>query len=451
MEAPLRTSSYLIPVKLESEPDKYMLIHGYTGAIDIATESLVLEMLNGNINSIPHEAIPFLRKRGYLTDKTKEEEISYVERMAHALHERDKILDKCFTWVVTYNCNFRCPYCFENREIKDSSKGIVFTRELVDRTFNAMKEIEPRMQLQSPIITLYGGEPLLKGNRDIVEYIVQEGKKRGYKFHAITNGYDLDSYIDLLAPDLICQLQITIDGTKEHHNQKRKHFEDSNSFDKIISNIQLIFTKHLDVDIHIRINVDNDNWNDWSDLRSYFTEIGFLSHNNFKMYTALTFDNNEVRSNDEVRFLSESEYVGKLKKTNTISFCSGYNSVYRRIKSAFVSKKSIPLSVVHCSAQTGGYVFTPLKEIYPCWEVVGNKNFQIGFIGNDSIRWNKNELEKWHSYNISSSSCKRCKYAFLCGGVCLAMKENHCTLFHEIIKKASNAVFDSMRSVMLNN
>lgn len=37
----LRTSSYLIPVKLESEPGKYMLIHGYTGAIDIVTESLL--------------------------------------------------------------------------------------------------------------------------------------------------------------------------------------------------------------------------------------------------------------------------------------------------------------------------------------------------------------------------------------------------------------------------
>ncbi len=31
----LRTSSYMIPVKLEKEEGKYMLIHGYTGAIDI--------------------------------------------------------------------------------------------------------------------------------------------------------------------------------------------------------------------------------------------------------------------------------------------------------------------------------------------------------------------------------------------------------------------------------
>ena len=38
----LRTSSYIIPVKLESEEGKYMLIHGYTGAVDIVSESVVL-------------------------------------------------------------------------------------------------------------------------------------------------------------------------------------------------------------------------------------------------------------------------------------------------------------------------------------------------------------------------------------------------------------------------
>lgn len=37
----LRTSSYMIPVKLESEKGKYMLIHGYTGAMDIVTEHLL--------------------------------------------------------------------------------------------------------------------------------------------------------------------------------------------------------------------------------------------------------------------------------------------------------------------------------------------------------------------------------------------------------------------------
>ena len=36
-----RLSSYTIFTKLEDTEDKYMLMHGYTGAIDITSENLV--------------------------------------------------------------------------------------------------------------------------------------------------------------------------------------------------------------------------------------------------------------------------------------------------------------------------------------------------------------------------------------------------------------------------
>lgn len=390
----LRTSSYMIPVKLESEKGKYMLIHGYTGAMDIVSESIVLYLKNNEIKKISSLTLQVLQKRGYITNKTKEEEIEYVERVAQALHKRDEILHKSFTWVVTYNCNFRCPYCFEKREYKDSSHRIVLTKSQVDQLFNAMTEIEPRKQLQAPVITLYGGEPLLKENKEIVTYIVQEGRKKGYKFHAITNGYDLDSYLTLLAPGLITLLQITIDGTKKKHNQKRKHFEDFNSFDKIISNIKLIFEKGLNVDIHIRVNVDNYNLEDFRDLYSYFRQLGFLAHKNFKVYSALIQDNKEVKENDknDIDFLSESEYLKRHEKMGTITVCAGYNTVYKKIEYSVTAKKSLPLTAVHCTAQTGEYVFSPLKEIYPCWEVVGDKKFQIGTIKNNTISWNKNRV-----------------------------------------------------------
>ena len=41
MEKPLRMSSYTIPVKLENEDGKYMLIHGYTGAIDYCVGKVI--------------------------------------------------------------------------------------------------------------------------------------------------------------------------------------------------------------------------------------------------------------------------------------------------------------------------------------------------------------------------------------------------------------------------
>lgn len=36
----LRVSSYVISIPLEDTDDKFMLIHGYTGAIDIETKEL---------------------------------------------------------------------------------------------------------------------------------------------------------------------------------------------------------------------------------------------------------------------------------------------------------------------------------------------------------------------------------------------------------------------------
>lgn len=37
----LRTSSYMIPVKLEQEEGKYMLIHGYTGGYGYSLRRLI--------------------------------------------------------------------------------------------------------------------------------------------------------------------------------------------------------------------------------------------------------------------------------------------------------------------------------------------------------------------------------------------------------------------------
>lgn len=98
----LRTSSYLIPVKLESEPGKYMLIHGYTGAIDIVTESLLkkIQAVASGVD-LPEDTLQALIKRGYITTRSQEEEYAYVARMATALHRKGKILATTFTWVVT--------------------------------------------------------------------------------------------------------------------------------------------------------------------------------------------------------------------------------------------------------------------------------------------------------------------------------------------------------------
>lgn len=244
----LRTSSYMIPVKLEKEEDKYMLIHGYTGAIDIVTENLLEKIKSiAKGHDFSDNMLQQLIKRGYITTKTQEEEYAYVARVAKAIHKRKQILNTSFTWVVTYNCNFRCPYCFENREMKDSQHSNTLTIEEVNSIYRAMEQIQPHKELRSSILTLYGGEPLLAENKEIVNYIVEEGVKRGYKFNAITNGYELEHYLDLLSPTKICKLQITIDGPKAIHDTRRIHYKDHGTFDKIIHNISMALKKNINL------------------------------------------------------------------------------------------------------------------------------------------------------------------------------------------------------------
>lgn len=63
----LRTSSYMIPVKLEKEEGKYMLIHGYTGAIDIVSAELLHSIQANRKSQLTQSMIEQLLERGYLT------------------------------------------------------------------------------------------------------------------------------------------------------------------------------------------------------------------------------------------------------------------------------------------------------------------------------------------------------------------------------------------------
>ena len=83
-------------------------------------------------------------------------------------------------------------------------------------------------------IHLYGGEPFLAENYEVLEYIVQKGKDLGYMFSVTSNGYDLDNYLDFLKENSkIFSFQITIDGVEDIHNKRKPHYKNKDSFAKI--------------------------------------------------------------------------------------------------------------------------------------------------------------------------------------------------------------------------
>lgn len=451
----LRKSSYLIPVKLEQEKGKYMIIHGYTGAIDIVTEELLKKLKSETgIIELSDNILNTLIKRGYLTEKTPNEERAYVNRLVCALHKKDKILRTSFTWVVTYNCNFRCPYCFEERHNKDGKGQIVFTKEQVDNAYQAIENIQYKKG-KNNIMVLYGGEPLLAQNKDIVTYIVREGKSKGYKFQAITNGYELDSYIDLLNPDDIYKLQITIDGPREIHNQRRIHYKCNDTFDKIMYNIKLALD--LQVEVVVRVNVDSDNIQNLAKLKEFFTHLEFDSYSNFSMYSAVLRDYETIspQEHENLDFISAESYVSGHKQENMQETCYDYG-ISKMFYNAMSENKAVAFRSFFCLAQVGGYVLAPLGKIYPCWEVIGDNRFLIGDFTKNEIQWYDESLKKWREFDVTKQEqCSHCQYALFCGGGCpahaLSGKNTHCAFFRKIFNNAVNMAYMKFIKQSINN
>lgn len=441
----LRVSSYMIPVKLEKEKNKYILIHGYTGAMDIISEKLLNDIKAiGKEYNLTQPMIELLLKRGYLTTKTQDEEYAYVARIAKALHRESLIMNTSFTWIVSYNCNFRCPYCFENRETKNGKKKITFTKELVDIAYKAQDFIQPRKELRKNSITLYGGEPLLAENKEVVNYIVEEGKKRGYTFEAITNGYELDQFLDLLTPDGINRLQITIDGPKEIHDQRRIHYQAGGTFDKIIENLQLALDKN--VKVTVRMNTDARNIEKFIELKNFFEEKQFFNYPNFNIYSARLRDYEHFTKSDhsKMTFISPKSFTSQQMELgiDTVRQDAG---MYKNIYNALVEKRAISLTAIACTAQSGGNVLDPLGNIYPCWEVLGKKDFIKGTYSKNGVIWNQTVLDKWQTNIGQKEPCNHCRYALICGGGChyhnmINGIETQCDIFrsafNQIINKA---------------
>ncbi|MDD6211266.1 MAG: radical SAM protein [Bacteroidales bacterium] len=455
-----RLSSYTIFIKLEKASEKYMLIHGYTGAIDVASKQIVKYLkengsfINLQSDGLNDDTLKLLISRGYITTKTLREEREYVKKLANLMHRKDKSLFKNFMFLISYDCNFRCPYCYENEISGEGHQWTKrkFTKELVDKAFYAMEQIEPRAELRSRQSILYGGEPLLKENKEIVEYIVSRAQKFGMTFMAITNGYDLDHYEDLLSPEKINTLQITIDGFKEEHDNRRIHYLTGRSFDKIVKNIGIALKK--DIAVAIRYNTDKNNISDIKKILNYFDELGYSKFEKFAFKSALLKDYSPDANNKSavLNYLNREEFnrinYKQLEFNGNKYGCQDFG-IYNKLSKAIKEKRKIYLNSTFCAAQSGSYIFDPYGNIYGCWSLVGNPQNVIGKYS-DKIQWTP-ELSRWHARNINGSeNCSVCKYALLCSGGCLHLSitrnkdinSNYCDGYSNTFKYAANKAYE---------
>ncbi|MBO5587347.1 MAG: radical SAM protein, partial [Acidaminococcaceae bacterium] len=212
----MRRSTYEIILPLiqgsDEIKDRMLLVNGLYSSFDVVTKEEAEKFATGDFAGLSPALRERLLLRGHLTRKSEAEELAdmkLIGRVHRMIPARSGI---GIVIMPTYDCNFRCPYCYEQHRLKNGQKWLESTmsHEMIEAVFAAIENYKAR-GFSIGECTLYGGEPFLAKNIDVVREIAGHCKKLGISMSAITNGYDLESYLDFLDEYNCKHLQVTVD------------------------------------------------------------------------------------------------------------------------------------------------------------------------------------------------------------------------------------------------
>lgn len=450
----LRTSSYTIYVELPDTSEEMLLVHGYSGAYDkvsrgVAEYLLALEAgppsrpLHGQWTTEPalrrgaevqppsERTLELLQKRGYLTEMTTDEEEGQFARRAKRLHQQAWERGPSYILMPTYQCNLRCPYCFQDHMRTDPAYRHLLrtiTPATVNRIIDALPTIERGHDIEegeefTRTLGFYGGEPFLAENRQIIEYIMERMRGLGpTSFWAVSNATEIDAYEDLLGPGGIASVQITIDGPPEEHDRRRIHADGSGSFEKIARNIDLCLDRGAQV--QIRMNIDRNNIQHLPRVAEEFVSRGWGQRRGLLVYTARI-----IAANDQTAFKSTfgttwelDQALDELRALHPAMQIIGRpdDGLEYRARQLFETRMHgvAQFKTSFCGAHSGMYIFDSFGDIYACWERTGDEKVRIGrVLDHGAVEMNEGLTRMWRSRTPASNpTCRKCRYAFHCGG-----------------------------------
>lgn len=453
-----RTSSYTIYVDLPGGSEDMLLVHGYTGAYDkvsrrVATFVRSLDQdrpprpvygewspeapVEGRVVPPSAETLERLKRRGYLTEKTAEEEENLFRRMVQFRHTLSERGTPGYIFIPSYDCNLRCSYCFQDHmRTNPAFAHLLRTMKppMVDRIFAAIPQIEARHgvsegQKVRRRTTFFGGEPLARTNRDVVGHIMERMLALGpAEFAAVTNGTELEFFRDMIGPGRISFLQITLDGPRAAHDKRRVYADGRGSFGVIAPNIDLALD--LGARVGLRMNVDRTSLVELPELAEQIIGFGWDRHPLFSANTAPVHAVNGKTAPKS--FLSSWELdlaLNEMRERNPRMrlIRRPDDTLMGRVRRIFdqCADPAPSFRTSFCGSQNRMYIFDAFGDIYACWERTGDPSIRIGQIDEGGVvTMNEPLTQVWRSRTVASNPvCLKCRYATYCGGGCAVLAE----------------------------
>jgi len=405
--------------------EEIIMINLINGATDIIDKSIYEKIVGNKINDLDQKTLKTLLKRKYLF-KNEMEYREFIKSLNAKIEELEKSVIPNFLVVPSYACNLHCIYCYEQTYmIKgttdiDPLKMMDLQFKQIDATMKAYEEKYGKSR-DDIRVTIMGGEPLLKANLETITYIFQQVKKRKYTLDIVSNGVDLNSFIDLFNgyKDILQYIQITVDGIKDIHDKRRIFWDGRGSFDLIMNNIKLALKN--DLKIVLRVNVDATNIDQLSDLADTLVKE-FNYNKKLLPYLYLLQDGG---CSGEANIVNEKIGIEKIfaledKNPNMSIFRKKFHPA-SFIESIFSDEPYQPV-LRHCGAAKNQFIFDCKSNVYKCWHGIGNNGYRVGSFYPE-VEYDGKKINEWENRSVMClNKCRDCKYRYICGTGCPAAK-----------------------------
>ncbi|MCS7204379.1 MAG: radical SAM protein [Leptospiraceae bacterium] len=449
----------------ETPSKRFFIMNYLTGAIDevLPEEREELEKrLEKNEWSDYHLKDYFL-ERGYLFPSVEDEQEYIHEKYIEFLEEYENTPVQII-FSTTYACNFSCVYCFQE-SYKENSK--IITPEVTNAFFQYIS-IQFANEKIKPYITLFGGEPLLGGERykKNLLYFLEKAKEYDYEITIVTNGYELVNYVlDFKRIGVrIREIQVSIDGSPEQHNKRRPTASGKPTFERVALGVSEALKSGYRV--NLRMIVDKENLPTLVKLAEYAEEAGWLNYSDSFFETTIG-RNYELHTCQPKASLYNRVELWK----DFIDLAEKYPIMKKFHKPHFhgirylAENGTLPMPIFDgCPAGKKEWAFDLYGNIYGCTASVGVEKYKLGNIFEntklvkDSVRLQSYSPEaidaevkfintshkpemyhqavllkdsqeeqrlKWQTRDVLSiPECRTCPVSLSCGGGCGVLAAN---------------------------
>lgn len=413
----MKLSSYSIFSKIK-DSDNHLLVNLLSGSADILNSDEAAEYQQLILNGIASDSFKSsLAENGYWVDEVEEKKL-YRNKYLDFIDNRETDEVQLF-FVPNYACNFACSYCYQDEYTNPNQFA---TNELVDAFFDY---IQKQFAARKKYITVFGGEPLLSGDkqRQLISYLIQKANEASIDLCFVTNGYTLVDYVDLLKTGRIREIQITLDGTEKTHNARRILKGGGDSFLRIVDGISACINNLITV--NLRMVLDKENIINLPELAQFAIDKGWTESSYFKTQIGRNYELHHCQSAASKLYtrieMYQELYTLIQKHPHIVKFYKPAYSV-----SKFLSENGeLPDPLFDsCPACKTEWAFDYTGHIFPCTATVGKKDESLGTFY-PQVSLNQEAVDNWEERDVTSiDKCKTCNVQLACGGGCGSVAKN---------------------------